>query len=246
VGRARRSWFKVASSIYREPWDPDEKLCLVLLSAYLNDRWARDGLTADQACEATLDLGAMFSVTGKKRADSALRVLEQLANRITLSVHYEDGRCSIKWPKFAEFQGMRVHEGPQEGTPRNTQYAVRRRNTHKHSSSEPTSGSLLVNLLSKYPGTSEQKQEWLSLNLPLIELEVEKEGYPTKRRVNAAIKSMVIRWYRYQTEPKRKDAVTKRRFEGFSEDAARRNDEWVENLKQEISGNGASRIPSDV
>ena len=51
MGRARRTWFKVASSLYREPWSRETKLTLVLLSAYL-DSLADQIVAGGDVCSA--------------------------------------------------------------------------------------------------------------------------------------------------------------------------------------------------
>ena len=102
----RKHWFKVADSILRDPWPRDAKCTAVLLMAWLNQRWARDGLTEEEACHATLSQASLAEITGRsqlKHSVSALRVLGEHAS-IAISVRGE--YVEIHWPKFAEFQQL--------------------------------------------------------------------------------------------------------------------------------------------
>jgi len=106
LATARKHWFRVADSILREPWTRDVKLTMILLAAWLNQRWARDGLSAEEACHATLSRGALLEITGRSQLKSAAKSLRTLSEVTSISVEVEGEFVSICWPKFAEFQGL--------------------------------------------------------------------------------------------------------------------------------------------
>ncbi len=103
----RKHWFRVADSILREPWTRDQKLMVVLLCAHLNQRWARDGLTPDQACRAVISPGVLTEITGTSHRGYAQKSLRTLEELLTISVRTRGELTEIHWPKFAEFQELR-------------------------------------------------------------------------------------------------------------------------------------------
>lgn len=125
----RKPYFRVANSVYREPWPYEAKACLCMLSAHLSDRWARDRLSAQEACRAVLSSGTLFDITGKRRLDSARLVLERLATCVSLTIHYRGDFTEIEWPKFAEFQEF---ESSRRGNP-----TLRNRNPNPISAPAP-------------------------------------------------------------------------------------------------------------
>lgn len=100
----RKRYFRVADSILREPWDRDTKLTLVLLMAYLNTRWARDGVPDEEAGRALLCRADVAAITGRLRPDIALKSLRSLAEVVSMTVESRGEFTLIDWPKFAEFQ----------------------------------------------------------------------------------------------------------------------------------------------
>lgn len=100
----RKRYFRVADSILREPWDRNTKLTLVLLMAYLNTRWARDGVDDKDAGRALLSQGDIAHITGYFRPDIARKSLERLAEVVSMSVERSGEFTLVNWPKFAEFQ----------------------------------------------------------------------------------------------------------------------------------------------
>ena len=76
----------------------------VRLLAYLNTRWAREGRTLQDAPKAVLSQAATEMVTGCKSLARARRVLQELAVRVSLTVHEQGSDTEIHWPKFAKFQ----------------------------------------------------------------------------------------------------------------------------------------------
>ena len=110
----RKPWFRVPTKLFREPWPRDVKLTFVLLQAYLTDRWARDRLTAEEACRAVLSQGDLKNITGRAQlthSRRALRVLSECIQRAR-SVHEEctlrelEDLTEIYWPNFAILQAL--------------------------------------------------------------------------------------------------------------------------------------------
>lgn len=107
----RRHWFLVADQVAHESWDDNQVATLVRLLAHLHERWARDGLTAEQANFCTLSKANLFRVTHRYRLDSALKSLERLADVVTMSVERSGEDVVIRWPKFADFQQLTGRNG---------------------------------------------------------------------------------------------------------------------------------------
>lgn len=110
----RKHWFRVADSILREPISVEQRGMLVGLMAYLNQRWARDGLSPEEACRALASQGALKDITGRSQlvhARSAMRLLSQC---VSLSIREVGEFTEIYWPKWAEFQ--RLQSEPRAST----------------------------------------------------------------------------------------------------------------------------------
>ena len=59
---ARRSYIRVPSGIWQEDSTPEERGICVGLVAYMVERWARDGLTAEEACTVVLRPGVLAEI----------------------------------------------------------------------------------------------------------------------------------------------------------------------------------------
>ena len=101
----RKNWFKQPDSILRENWSRDQKLTVVLLAAYLNNRWARDGIEHDQAGKAEIALGDLVSITGLLRFSNAAKRLLSVSEEVSIKIVINTSTVSVDWPKFAEYQG---------------------------------------------------------------------------------------------------------------------------------------------
>ncbi len=183
----RKRYFRVADAILREPWPRDVKLMLVLLMAWLNQRWARDGLSADEAGRAILSRSALAEITGRYRLDSARKALRKLADHVSITIEVDGDFTSIRWPKFAEFQNYPAETGPSPGLeaapsvpPPRPRPATRDPQRERPGSAVPRSCPVvvfgercrpedLVHLLGRKPGTQEEKLRWLEGELPKIE-----------------------------------------------------------------------------
>lgn len=107
----RKHWFKVADSILRDDLTVEQRGILVGLMAYMNSRWARDGLTGDQACRVKLTRGALIDITGRSQVRYAFSALSLLGQSVSISVSLCGEVVEIYWPKFAEFQGLESGSG---------------------------------------------------------------------------------------------------------------------------------------
>jgi hypothetical protein len=114
MATGRRHYFFVADAIGHEPWSTEQVGQLVLLMAHLHERWARDGLTPEQACECLLSRADAMRISGKHRPDIASMSLRRLADIASISVERRGDITAIKWPKFAEFQMLRTRTPPDE------------------------------------------------------------------------------------------------------------------------------------
>lgn len=82
------------------------------LSAYLNTRWARDGLSAEEAAHATLTPAHLWQITGRPQPHYGRRVLTRLADLVSIKVREDGDLTHISWPKWPEFQGIASRESP--------------------------------------------------------------------------------------------------------------------------------------
>lgn len=85
----RKRYFRVADSLAHEELTNDELAFLIRLMSHLNTRWARDGLSADEAGEARLSVGAFMGLARVSRIDAALNTLGGLLEKVSLGVELE-------------------------------------------------------------------------------------------------------------------------------------------------------------
>ena len=209
----RKRHFNVADSIYREPWPHNVKLALVMLSAYLNTRWARDAIPHAEAGRATLSPGDVLNITGSGTLRSGRAVLTALGKQITLELRWEGEFSHVDWPKFAEFQGYGARL---QGSLRGSRPAPSRTPSASASASltpEKRERALIedpppeveseaerwANVLSKEPGTREAKLAFLDHDLVRIKDEVIADLAPGKRdkeAVRAKTRSKIVGWWR--------------------------------------------------
>jgi len=102
----RRAWIRQATSLLREPWPRDEKLCLALLSCALGDRWAQDGLGVKEAGRALLSEADVMAITGLALEPGRV-LLRSCSQHVTLSVTDRQQYTQVDWPKWVIFQGIR-------------------------------------------------------------------------------------------------------------------------------------------
>lgn len=105
MATARKRFFTVECSLYREPWPRELKLALVMLGMHMTDRWASDSLTPKQATVAHLAVGDLLTITGAETREEAHKVLRQLAALVTIKVTpLDNGFARVEWRKLAETQ----------------------------------------------------------------------------------------------------------------------------------------------
>ena len=81
-------------------------MTLVMLSCFLGDRWARDRLTADEACRATLTRDQLHAITGRGQLVYARKALRSLGEHVSFTIRTLGVFTEIHWPKFAEYQEL--------------------------------------------------------------------------------------------------------------------------------------------
>lgn len=107
----RKHWFRVADSVAHEPWSNDVCATFTRLLAHLNTRWAREGRSADQACEVLLSRGTAMQLTGSGSLARARSILRELATSVTLVIDEQGTNTLLRWPKFAKFQRLESESG---------------------------------------------------------------------------------------------------------------------------------------
>lgn len=100
----RKRYFRVADSVRNEPWTNDELAFAIRLMGELNTRWARNGLSEEEACSATFGPGDFMALTGCASLVRARRIARGLATHVSLILDERGAYTRIEWRKFAEFQ----------------------------------------------------------------------------------------------------------------------------------------------
>lgn len=118
----RKNWSRQPDEILGMGWSDSVVADFVRLQAFLNIRWARYGLTPEEAGEAVLTAQEMMLVTNvQSPARARRRLLGLPANtpQGTFSARPENAagapRVRISWSKFAEFQGYLDRRHPNSG-----------------------------------------------------------------------------------------------------------------------------------
>jgi hypothetical protein len=140
----RRPYVKIPDAVLREPWDDATLADLVRLQLWLNTRWARLRLTAEEAGRAFLGPQDMMTVTHTQNPTRARRRLLRLPQRsagVTISVREQRAGVTpaspqrnpsvtpaspdatpsgslgvyIEWPKFPKEQAYQDRRSPKLG-----------------------------------------------------------------------------------------------------------------------------------
>ena len=101
----RKRYFIVAEKVLNRQWSNDQLAGLVRLMAYLNARWASEGIDHDEAGYAEISKSDAMKITGKGRVDVAAKSLRSLADIAEMSVQRRGDVFVILWPNFPVFQG---------------------------------------------------------------------------------------------------------------------------------------------
>ena len=214
MATARKHWFRVADSIIDEGWPDEIVATLVRLQAVMNRRWARNGLTADQAAIIVLGPAALNEVTNRLRLDKARLLARRCADVASISISYQGDMTTItwaKWPIFQQLPTLRLPEScpeislslpppPPPSEKKKEQSLSKTREIAVASAPAPTADdpARWVSILGREPGGEEEKLAFVIRELPLALAEAE-ENHPTdRRRQRARIKSVLIRHYRWQ------------------------------------------------
>ncbi|MBG95072.1 MAG: hypothetical protein CL793_07450 [Chloroflexi bacterium] len=102
----RRPYVKIATSVLREPWSSDQLATFVRLCCWLSDRWARDQLSWEEACSATLSRHDLAVITGRAQLAHSRRALRSLGEHVSLAISVRGDYTLIFWPKYADFQDL--------------------------------------------------------------------------------------------------------------------------------------------
>ena len=207
----RRSYVRVADSVLREPWGDRTLATLVRLMAFLNTRWARDRLTAEEAGDAFLRPQEMILVAGVTHVTRARKLLLALPEKSrigTLEVTPEiQGRVRgvrVRWSKFPEYQGYRDvgrprvggEAGAKQGVPLPPPLPPPNPPPREREGSSSLAFDELVRILDREPGSVETKQAWLRSELPIIRLKAEVEHPDDPTRQGKAMRTRVLTHYR--------------------------------------------------
>jgi len=103
----RKAWFRVADSVLHDNFSNDQLAVWVRLLAAMNSRWARHGLTADEAGTIELSSREVALITGRFRRDVGEKSLRSLGDICGISVEREGELLRLSVPKFSDFQGLR-------------------------------------------------------------------------------------------------------------------------------------------
>jgi hypothetical protein len=174
----KRKWFRVPDSILRAEMSNDALASLVRLQAHMHGRWARD---EEVGSPSTVVIGPRLAmlITGKRRADSAVRALLRLPAEAglgtasarlvrtsptnsgsivtdncptsdSLVIDYENISVVFDWPKCASFQRWLPQTG-EENAPSETK-------TETETKEERPGGRTRVRPVSAEPPEAEPKK----------------------------------------------------------------------------------------
>ncbi len=199
--------------------DNNDLAVVARLTVFMRRRWVEHDLDVDEAGEVRISVRELMSVTGAGRSDTALARIRAAGRSVGYQVELDRGgdvesTCDpreshvrptwrprehhvvlIRWPKFAEFQGL--------GTRSRDQKRIEEKRKESLPSGErepPAHGSpaeILSNLLSKEPGSREEKIAFCDRHLPVWKAQAEAEGLEGKR-LHARIRELAIRWWRQE------------------------------------------------
>jgi len=212
----RKHWFRVQDSILHEPWPLEVVGLSVKLMAYLNTRWAREGLTPEEACKAVLSPEALLALTVSRQITRAERVLDALVTRTGLVVEKFGESYSLFWPKFSEVQGFATPGMPRErpqispsASASASAPAGREESEEEAAPSVPAAAAAAppaapaerwASLLAREPGTPDEKVAWLERELPLLEAKALAEhpgrSRDAKRQRHARLVALLITHWR--------------------------------------------------
>jgi len=100
----RKRWFRVADSVLREDWTRDQRSTFLGLLAWFNQRRARDGVSGQATCRASIPPGDLLTITVSDTLEDGRATLFAIRDRFQLRI-IERGRFTeVHWPNLLNFQ----------------------------------------------------------------------------------------------------------------------------------------------
>jgi hypothetical protein len=218
----RKRWFRVYDKVLRKQWSNDELATVVRLLAYLNGRWAREGVDNAEAGRAEISALDVMVISGKRRLDVARKSLERVSELAEMSLQHRGDVSVIIWHKFPELQGMvspaedsgEKSKAPKKPPPRHATRDTRHATAEEaeeesaagaraaspaepsrdpEASERPVDPRALLNLLGRESGEPDEKAAWLEAEHPQMVVHCEES---TKRGKPKTPRECVIPWYR--------------------------------------------------
>lgn len=197
----RRPYHRAADSLLHEPWTNDQLAFVCRLSALMHERWRTSRLTFEQASTVLLGPTDLMKVAGKLQPSAARALAERVAALVSCSIEARGALFEIKWPKWAEFQGLVPQNGESSGrerSPSASSVPRPRPGSPEEPSARERNGarSLWLNVLAKERGSEHAKAAFLEAELERIEAEAEALHPRDRKARNAKMRSLIIGWWR--------------------------------------------------
>jgi hypothetical protein len=213
----RSRHIRISDLVLNEDWDDATLATMVRLLAWMRQRWARERLTAEQACDALLSARDAMLITRTHRPHIAferllsLPLAARLGSLAVALVESQGHAClSLKWPKAAIYQGWDARDSGRDRPaerPLRRPVARRPEKEEEHPASQgdaakdAASLETALRLLSREPGSPDAKRAWLARELPLLLAEAERQEPDNPTARSAAFRSLMLRYYRQHLKP---------------------------------------------
>jgi hypothetical protein len=100
----RARWVRIfTGDVLRTSISDAANLARVRLAAWLMDRSARDYLSPEEACQATLKKADLLLITGKSRRSKQFEILGEFASYERINLVACGDYVAIDWPNFVKF-----------------------------------------------------------------------------------------------------------------------------------------------
>ena len=165
-------------------------------------------------------------ITGRHRVDVAAKSLRSLAEVSPISAEPDGDLWRITIPNFARKQGFAEKNGGRMEPSSSSSSST----TTTKKEIEPPAQKPLLNLLSREPGSLEEKTTWLDREYPLL-FEMAARDYPDDRkRQSAELRTRVIRHYKQYLKGDGKAHTSDEKT--LMNDALRKSQSEVERFKE--------------